>query len=55
MPPRKSTISPTTATSEARTRKDLIDPALKKAGWDVDNRQQVGIEQRRGLAIVHCA
>ena len=30
--------------SEARTRKDLIDPALKKAGWDVNNSDQVGIE-----------
>jgi type I site-specific restriction endonuclease len=30
--------------SEARTRKDLIDPALKKAGWDVSDPDQVGIE-----------
>jgi len=30
--------------SEARTRKGLIDPALKKAGWDVNNPDQVGIE-----------
>ncbi len=44
MPPRKPTISPTAARSEAKTRKDLIDPALKKAGWDINNRQQVGIE-----------
>lgn len=29
---------------EARTRKQLIDPALKKAGWDVNDRTHVGIE-----------
>ena len=33
-----------TRTSEAQTRKELIDPALRKAGWHVDNNQQVGIE-----------
>ena len=30
--------------SEAKTRKELIDPALKKAGWDVNNPDQVGLE-----------
>ena len=30
--------------SEARTRIDLIEPALKKAGWDVHDPDQVGIE-----------
>ena len=30
--------------TEAKTRKELIDPALKKAGWDVNNPDQVGIE-----------
>ena len=30
--------------TEAKTRKELIDPAMKKAGWDVDNPEQVGIE-----------
>ena len=30
--------------SEAKTRKELIDPALKKAGWDINNRSQVGLE-----------
>ena len=30
--------------SEAKTRKELIDPALKKADWDVHNSAQVGIE-----------
>jgi type I restriction enzyme R subunit len=30
--------------SEAKTRKELIDPALKKAGWDVNNSEQVGTE-----------
>ena len=30
--------------SEAKTRKGLIDPALKKAGWDINNPDQVGIE-----------
>jgi type I restriction enzyme R subunit len=30
--------------TEARTRKELIDPSLAKAGWDVNNPDQVGIE-----------
>ena len=30
--------------SEARTRKELIDPQLEKAGWDVHDDAQVGIE-----------
>ncbi len=30
--------------TEATTRKELIDPALKKAGWDVKKPEQVGIE-----------
>lgn len=30
--------------TEAQTRRELIDPALKKAGWDVTNRDQVGLE-----------
>ena len=30
--------------TEARTRKELIDPALEKAGWDVNNPDLVGIE-----------
>jgi hypothetical protein len=30
--------------TEAKTRKELIDPALIKAGWDVDNLDQVGLE-----------
>ncbi len=30
--------------TEAHTRKDLIDPALKRAGWDVADPNQVGIE-----------
>ena len=30
--------------NEATTRKELIDPALKKAGWDVNNPEQVRIE-----------
>lgn len=30
--------------TEAQTRQELIDPALKKAGWDVTNRDQVGLE-----------
>ncbi|MFC2017608.1 hypothetical protein ACFLUD_04270, partial [Chloroflexota bacterium] len=30
--------------SEAKTRKELIDPALKKADWDVHNSARVGIE-----------
>ena len=29
---------------EATTRKELIDPALEKAGWDLGNPDQVGIE-----------
>lgn len=27
--------------NEAKTRKELIDPALAKAGWDIDNARQV--------------
>ena len=43
MPPRRT--PPATATKpEARTRKELIDPALVKAGWDVTNPAQVGLE-----------
>jgi hypothetical protein len=30
--------------TEAKTRRELIDPALKKAGWDVANPNQVGLE-----------
>jgi type I site-specific restriction endonuclease len=30
--------------TESKTRKDLIDPALAKAGWDVHNPDQVGLE-----------
>src|SRR5689334_18813135 len=30
--------------NEATTRKNLIDPALRKAGWDIDNPNQVGLE-----------
>ena len=30
--------------NEARTREDLIDPALIKAGWQLNNPQQVGFE-----------
>ena len=30
--------------NEAQTRKELIDPQLSKAGWDVSNASQVGIE-----------
>ena len=30
--------------NEAKTRRELIDPALKKAGWDVKNPAQVGLE-----------
>src|SRR5437588_854125 len=30
--------------NEAKTRKELIDPALIKAGWDVNNPNQVGLE-----------
>ena len=29
---------------EAKTQKELIDPALEKAGWDLGNPDQVGIE-----------
>ena len=29
---------------EAKTRKELIDPALEKAGWDVNDPKKVGIE-----------
>lgn len=30
--------------NEAKTRKELIDPALNKAGWDVNNPNFVGLE-----------
>jgi hypothetical protein len=30
--------------TEAHTRRDLIDPALEIAGWDLDNPDQVGLE-----------
>jgi predicted type IV restriction endonuclease len=30
--------------TEAKTREDLIDPALAQAGWDVHNPGQVGAE-----------
>ncbi len=30
--------------TEAKTRKELIDPALSKAGWDVTDPIQVGLE-----------
>ena len=30
--------------NEAQTRKELIDPQLEKAGWDLHNNSQVGIE-----------
>jgi len=30
--------------SKSKTRKELIDPALKKAGWDINNLTQVGLE-----------
>ncbi|MCX6030306.1 MAG: hypothetical protein NT169_13555 [Chloroflexi bacterium] len=30
--------------TETRTRKELIDPALKRAGWSVDDPNQVGLE-----------
>ncbi len=29
---------------EARTRRDLINPALRKAGWDINNPDQIGVE-----------
>lgn len=34
----------TANSNEAQTRKALIDPALKRAGWDVENPNQVGLE-----------
>lgn len=30
--------------NEASTRKELIDPALLRAGWDINNSDQVGLE-----------
>ena len=30
--------------NEATTRTELIDPALERAGWDVHDREQVGLE-----------
>jgi type I site-specific restriction endonuclease len=33
-----------TGKTEALTRKELIDPKLMRAGWDVGNPERVGIE-----------
>src|SRR5512147_2525448 len=30
--------------NEATTRREMIDPALKKAGWDVSDPRRVGLE-----------
>jgi len=30
--------------TEFTTRRELIDPALKRAGWDVNDPQRVGLE-----------
>ena len=35
---------------EAQTRRDLIDPALKKAGWDVNNPDLI----RRANVVKGC-
>jgi type I site-specific restriction endonuclease len=32
------------APNEAKTRKEMIDPALQKAKWDINDRNQVGLE-----------
>ncbi len=37
-------MSAMTQPSEARTWRDKIDSALQAAGWDLDNRAQVGFE-----------
>jgi predicted type IV restriction endonuclease len=35
---------PSATPSEAKTRKELIDPVLLRAGWNVTDPDQVGIE-----------
>ena len=35
---------PTDLVSEAQTRLNLIDPQLKKAGWNLSDRSQIGLE-----------
>src|SRR5919199_1023671 len=35
---------PSSRPNEAKTRTSLIDPALRKAGWDLDDPRQVGLE-----------
>ena len=37
-------MTPWSSATEAKTRKDMIDPQLLRAGWDVNNLDQVGIE-----------
>ena len=39
--------------NEARTRKDLIDPKLKQAGWDFDNQWQVEPEYTITAGRIH--
>lgn len=39
--------------NEARTRKDLIDPKLKEAGWDLDNQWQVEPEYSITAGRIH--
>ena len=36
--------TPDSKTNELRTRTSLIDPALKRAGWNVKDATQVGLE-----------
>ena len=37
-------VTPVSSRGEATTRRELIDPALKRAGWEVGNPEQVEIE-----------
>ena len=37
-------MTPAPSPTEATTRINMIDPALRRAGWDVDDPDQVGIE-----------
>ena len=42
--PQQSTLASNRPPNEATTRRDQIDPQLLRAGWDVANSNQVGIE-----------
>lgn len=40
-------VKRSTSPTEVQARRSLLDPALRKAGWDVDNPDQVGLSSHR--------